>query len=596
MSATTSPPSHPTKVKPSALRRCFSTVAFPLGLLVSGIIVTAILPFIGQRDLAFAVFRAREKEREPDPEVLAAIREELNLPDTPLAGVIQWLSGAIRGDFGVSWVNPARSATSVALSGFGVSATIAFLSTTVAVLFAVALVFPRITSVVRGKPARTSHILGMSMLGSIPEFVLAVVLLVVFGLQWGWFPVSGFSSAKHMVLPVLSLALPAAGMLGRILLITIDGISHEEWVRSWRLNGVKKSIIISALLQRSMAVLLPQIVLFFAGNLAATVLIETTFSIPGMGNTAVKAAISRDIPVLQVIVITALVVGLASGGLAQLLRHRLLAPLVQAETAYSSQSADARLKPRGGWALMIVSLPFLALLVLWVILPAPTVMPEQRLRPPSALHSLGTDHLGRDLAARIAHGAVFSLGAAVAVTAACAVLGLILGLAGPWVSKLGNALNALPAVFIGVIFAGVFGASQLTACIAVLSVGWIPLAAHAASVVDEARTTGYYRWAQVQGASRFRLLRVHTLPTLIPAIVRHAASRIAHNALALVSLGFLGLGAPLESPNWGIILSESIRYIERAPWIMLAPTVLLILLGIASALATDTDVSLRKSR
>ena len=86
------------------------------------------------------------------------------------------------------------------------------------------------------------------------------------------------------------------------------------------------------------------------------------------------------------------------------------------------------------------------------------------------------------------------------------------------------------------------------------------------------------------------------MPTLLPAVIRHAASRIAHNALALVSLGFLGLGAAHESPNWGVILSESIRYAERGPWMMLIPTVLLILLGIASALATDTNLSLRRDR
>jgi len=140
------------------------------------------------------------------------------------------------------------------------------------------------------------------------------------------------------------------------------------------------------------------------------------------------------------------------------------------------------------------------------------------------------------------------------------------------------------------------GASQLTAAIAVMCVGWIPLAAHCATVVEEVRTTGYYRWAALQGASYSRLLWVHTMPTLLPAVTRHAASRIAHNALALVSLGFLGLGAAHESPNWGVVLSESIRYAERAPWMMFIPTVLLVLLGIASALVTDTDLNLKRNR
>ena len=155
-------------------------------------------------------------------------------------------------------------------------------------------------------------------------------------------------------------------------------------------------------------------------------------------------------------------------------------------------------------------------------------------------------------------------------------------------AQVGDYLNALPAVLIGLVLAGVFGGSLWTAAGAVVLVGWIPLAAHAASVAAEARNTGYYQWAALSGAGLGRLVRVHLLPTVVPAVARHAASRIAHNALALAGLGFLGLGAPHDSPEWGVVLSESIRYAERAPWMMAAPTLLLILLGVAAALATDT--------
>lgn len=589
-------PSNLSTTPANAIPRLIKSVGFPLALLLVGLVITALLPFLGNRNLALAVFRAREAERDPDPETLEAIRTELDLPETATEGVLDWFSKALTGNFGVSWVNPAKPAVAEALSGFGVSATIASLSTLTAVVIATVLVLPRVQSVIKGKASKASHVIGMAVLGALPEFVLAVTLLVIFALHLGWFPVTGFSSVRHMVLPVLSLAIPAAGLMGRILLITVDHVANEEWVRAWRLNGVSPQHLASALLQRSMAVLLPQIVLFFAGTLAATVLVETTFAIPGMGNAALKAALSRDVPVLQVIVLTALVVGLTSGMLAQALRRKLLKPLLVSATSYSSQSATPMVKPRAGWVMVAVLTPFVLLVIMWLVLPAPVVDSSQRLLPPSAEHVFGTDQLGRDLAARLAAGAVFSLGAAVIVTTACAIIGLFLGLAGNWVYKLGDALNALPAVLIGVILAGALGASQVTAGVAVMCVGWIPIAAHAASVVEEARTTGFYRWAQLQGASRSRLLWVHTMPTLLPAVIRHAASRIAHNALALVSLGFLGLGAAHESPNWGVILSESIRYAERGPWMMLIPTVLLILLGIASALATDTNLSLRRDR
>ncbi|MDF5819874.1 ABC transporter permease subunit [Corynebacterium felinum] len=575
------------------LRRFLRGLVFPCTLVAAGVLITAALPFITGRDLALSVFRAREAEREPDPVVLEAIRNELDLPDSAWSGLIQWLARASQGDFGVSWVDPSTSAAHAALRGLNVSASIAGLSTAVAVVLAIILVLPRITAVMRGKPSKASHIMGMAIMGSIPEFVLAVVLLVIFGLRLGLLPVSGYSSPAHLVMPVLSLAIPSAGLLGRILLITIDGLAHEEWVRMWRLNRVRDRAFFLALMHRSLAVLLPQIVLFFAGTLAATVLVETAFNVPGIGRTAVVAATNRDIPVLQVLVLTTIVVGLVTGTLSQLLRHVLLHPLISADSASSTAQRTSH-RPTARVLFLATISPFVALILLALVTNAPVLDVNNRLLAPSSAHIVGTDQLGRDLLVRLAHGAVFSLGAAFLVTCACAVVGLFLGLAGVWVSKLGDALNALPAVLIGVILAGVFGPSQTTAAIAVLLVGWIPLAAHASSVAAEVRTTGFYRWAALQGASRMRLVWVHTMPTLVPAVARHAASRIAHNALALVSLGFLGLGAAHDSPNWGMILNESIRYAERAPWMMLAPTVLLILLGIASALATDADISWKK--
>lgn len=578
------------------LPRVLQATAVPAILFVLAAVITALLPFLGNRDLAMAVFGAREAEREPDPQVLQAIREELNLPATPLEGVTSWISGALQGDFGVSWVDPSRTAASVAWSGLGVSVTLAGLSTTTAVILAWLLAWPRFRAVVTGRPSRAGDIVGMAILGSIPEFVLAVALLVVVAVRLRWLPVGGFSSAKHMILPTLAMALPAAGLLGRVLLITIDTIAKEEWVRTWRLNGVRRNIILRALSVRAAAVLAPQIVLFFAGTLASTALVETTFNIAGMGRAAVAAAVDRDVPVLQVIVLTAIIVGVLCGALAQYTRWLLLRPLLGSDAAYAPSASARNTRPNGTGAFLLVALPFVVLIGVLLGFDAPTIDVTQRLAAPTLAHPLGIDQLGRDLLARTAHGAVYTIGVSILVTAVCAVVGLLLGLVGSWAARLGDVLNALPAVLIGVILAGVFGGSQTTAAIAIMLVGWIPLASHAASVAAESRTTGYYLWAKLQGASQLRLVVWHLLPTVVPAVVRHAASRVAHNALALAGLGFLGLGAPHDSPDWGVILSESIKYAERAPWMMLSPTLLLVALGVAAALATDTNLTLRSKK
>ena len=569
----------------------FSGALTSLLLVASSLLITALLPWLGNRDLALAVFRAREAERDPDPEILEAIRTELDLPTNPAEGVMEWLRGAITGDFGVSWVDPSRNAADVALGGFGVSFTLAALSTGTAVILSWFLVWPRLRSIVRGTATRSSDIMGMALLGTIPEFVLAVVLLVLFALRLRIFPVSGFSSYTHMVLPTLALALPSAGLLGRVLLITIDGIGREEWVRVWRRGGVSPRQLYRAISIRAAGTIAPQVVLFLAGTLASTALVEQTFNIAGLGRSAVTAALDQDVPVLQVIVLTMVIVGIVAGSAAHWLRMWILGPLLKAQGNYASYSVVTA-RPHGTIPFLVVCIPFLSVL-LAMVLTSPTLDVEARLQAPSAQHWLGTDQLGRDLLARLADGMVYTIGASILVTAICALLGFGAGLSGRWAARLGDTLNALPIILVGLVLAGVFGRSIMTAAIAVIVVGWIPLAAHTSTVAAEIRKSGYYTWAQLQGASRTRLVWWHLVPNVFPAVVRHAASRVAHNALALAGLGFLGLGAPHDSPEWGVVLSESIRYAERAPWMMAAPTVMLMLLGVAAALATDTTIRLR---
>ena len=569
----------------------FSGALTSLLLVASSLLITALLPWLGNRDLALAVFRAREAERDPDPEILEAIQTELDLPTNPAEGVMEWLRGAITGDFGVSWVDPSRNAADVALGGFGVSFTLAALSTGTAVILSWFLVWPRLRSIVRGTATRSSDIMGMALLGTIPEFVLAVVLLVLFALRLRIFPVSGFSSYTHMVLPTLALALPSAGLLGRVLLITIDGIGREEWVRVWRRGGVSPRQLYRAISIRAAGTIAPQVVLFLAGTLASTALVEQTFNIAGLGRSAVTAALDQDVPVLQVIVLTMVIVGIVAGSAAHWLRMWILGPLLKAQGNYASYSVVTA-RPHGTIPFLVVCIPFLSVL-LAMMLTSPTLDVEARLQAPSAQHWLGTDQLGRDLLARLADGMVYTIGASILVTAICALLGFGAGLSGRWAARLGDTRNALPIILVGLVLAGVFGRSIMTAAIAVIVVGWIPLAAHTSTVAAEIRKSGYYTWAQLQGASRTRLVWWHLVPNVLPAVVRHAASRVAHNALALAGLGFLGLGAPHDSPEWGVVLSESIRYAERAPWMMAAPTVMLMLLGVAAALATDTTIRLR---
>lgn len=561
------------------IRKAFAVVASVVGLLV----LTALLPWLTGREPAYAVLRAREREREITPELIEAVRREYGLPTTPWESLQQWTTNILHGDFGTSWVT-GQDAFAQAVNGFGITFALTATSMVLCVVVALALVLPRIAGMRAGK--WTPSVL--AVLAALPNFVVAVLLFWWLAVELRMFPVSGWASPAHMVLPVLAIGLPAAGLYGRVLLISADTALAEPWVESWRTNGVPKSTIIRFVTWRSLLPTLSQLTLFFAGTLSATAAIEVTFHLPGFGRNVVAAATAGDIPVLQAAVTVVLGIGIICGFVAQAIRGQYGRKLRGSIATVG--------RPTGGrrfWSLILSIIP-IVLIALGVPRSA-DIDSAQRFFSPSWQHPLGTDQLGRDIWARLADGIGATIGTAILVTVVCALIALVIGHLGASVQFFGDAMNAVPAILLGLILAGVLGRSMLTAAIAVFLVGWIPLAAHCVEVANEATASGHYRFAQTMGASRWHLLKLHVLPTTIPAVVRHAVTRIAHNAIALAALGFLGVGAGVGSPDWGVILNESTQYLERAPWLAWGPMIGLASLGVAATIATDRFVGKRQT-
>lgn len=556
------------------------------GLMVLlGSLLAAMLPWLTGREPALSVLRTREREREAEPELLAAIREEFQLPASPGQSLEWWWSHLLRGDLGTSWVNPNESATSLAFHGLPVTISLTLASVVLGLLLAVGILVPSVRATARGAAPRPFATAIIAALAAIPDFIWAIVLLWAFALHLGWLPTGGWSSPIHMVAPVVALGLGIAGSYGRVLLISADHALAEEWVETWRYNGVGPGVITRHLMARAFVPTIPLLSLYFAGTLTATAAIEVTFNIPGFGRTVVEAARAQDIPVIQAAVLMVLIIGTATGLAAYGARRALSAPLGAGDATGTAAAPTTFRRAGHTWLLVLAALPVLAALL--GLGRDGALHPERRLAGQTANLPLGADNLGRDIWARLADGAVSSIGVAVAVTAACAAIAIVLAHAGDWVQQLGDSLNALPSVLIGLILAGVVGGSTWTAALAIMLVGWIPLAAHGAAVAAETATTAHYRYAELMGAKRWHLLRYHVLPTTVPAIIRHGVGRIAHNAIAIAALGYLGVGATVGSGDWGVMIGESVRFIERAPWMTLGPTLCLISLGIVTALLID---------
>jgi len=550
-------------------------------LLGTALLVGA-LPWLSGRDPALSVLRAREAERNPDPATLAAVREQLDLPSDPVTGTLAWVGGLLQGDLGRSWVS-GRPVAETVLPALVISLTLAGAAAAAALLLAVLLVLPGVRRAADGRPEGGRVAAAVAgALAALPEFVLAVLLVTVVAVGWGLAPTSGFSGPGHLVLPVAALALPSAGLLGRVLASAVQTTAGESWVRTWRAAGVRRRVLMVQIARRSLTGIVPLVLLTLVGNLGAAAVIEAVFDIPGLGGRSLDAALAQDVPVVQAAVVLLVGLGLLMGGLGIAVHRLLVGPALAGAGLTPEHTAPAR--SSGRWAAGLAAL--LAAVVLAGLLRDPRAQdPASRLAAPSWAHPLGADPLGRDVLARFGHGAVLSVGLALAVTAVVLAIGLLIGLRGQRArAGLADVLNALPAVIVGIVVAAVAGPGLASAVLAVCLVAWIPLAVHARTLAAEARASGFYVAAQTAGAGPVYLLRAHLLPVVGPPVLRHALARVPVVALALAGLSFLGIGAGPESPEWGRTLADTVIYLERAPWVVLAPALGLITLGVVASL------------
>ncbi|MER6991351.1 ABC transporter permease subunit [Saccharopolyspora hirsuta] len=563
--------------RPAALASRFAAVA-------ALVLVVGMLPWLSGGDPALSVLRARSAERDPDPEALAAIRDQLGLDAGPLVLLGRWLTGLASGDAGTSWVSGKPVLPGV-LAGLGVSLTLMAGAIVVAVLVAGALVAPTLAAASRGRPRSASGAVA-AMLTAVPEFLLASVLLIVFAVWLRWAPPFGWEGPENLVLPAIAMGVPAGGLLGRLLDDALPAAAGEQWTTTWTVLGVGRARIAGGVLRRSLPALLPQLALVVVGLVGGAVAVEELFAIPGIGRMALGAAVAQDLPLLQACLLVLLLTGFAASAVSAALHLLLIGRALRGTTLPVAQRAAAG-PGRLARVLPVVFASALILLVAVGLFRDPTAVDVSlRLAAPSWERPLGADALGRDMLARVAHGALRTALVALLVTAVALVLGLGLGFLPRLSGGPVEVLNAMPPVLAGLITAAVLGPSTAGAAVAVVLVAWAPLAAHTTALVREERAATHVQASRVAGGDRSWILRAHVLPAVFPPVFRHALLRLPGTALALASLGFLGLGAQPPEPEWGLVLSEAMPYVERAPWAALAPTAALALLG---ALAVSTS-------
>ncbi|WP_228033914.1 ABC transporter permease subunit [Streptomyces spongiae] len=416
-----------------------------------------------------------------------------------------------------------------------------------------------------------------AVLAALPEFLTASVLAAVVGVQLGWLPALGWYGPQWTVLPALALGLPAGALLGRMLDDMLPGAFAEPWALASAARGVPARSIARQALRRCVPGLLPNIGLFVVGLTGGAVAVEQIFDIPGLGRTTLQAAIAQDLPVLQAGTLALVLLAAAAGALARLAARLLIGPALR-DGALQSLHRPTPPAPRA--TPLLYGAVLLGGIATGLTRDPLALDTGAKLQSPSWTHPFGTDALGRDVLARIGHGAFGTLTLAVAISAAALLTGVALGLLPRLSGPLVDTVNAVPPVLAGLLTAGVAGSGAATPALAVAVVAWAPLAAHTTALLEQERATTHVAATKGLGADRWYLLRHELLPAVLPPVTRHALLRLPAVALALTALGFLGIGTQPPDPEWGLLLAENQPYVERAPWAVLAPAAALALLGV----------------
>lgn len=535
-----------------------------------------LLPWLSRTDPALTVLKGRSTEVDPSPEALAAVRDELGLDAGPLHLLTQWLGRLIQGDAGRSWVSGTEVMPSVT-GALGVSLTLMAAALVVAAGTAAAVCARTFRLGSRHALAGSrSGGSGAAVLAALPEFLIASVLATVFAVQLGWFPAVGWYGPAWMVLPALALGLPAGAVLGRMLDDLLPAAFTEPWAVAANGRGLPGRNIARQALRLTIPGLLPNFGLFVVGLTGGSVAVEQIFDIPGLGQLTLRAAIAQDLPVLQTGTLALVLLAATAGLLARFGARLMLGPALRDGAL---QSLHRPHPPAPQRLPLVFGALLLAVVGAGLARDPLTVDTAFRLASPTWEHPFGTDALGRDVLARVGHGALTTLVLALAVSLAALLAGVLLGLVPSTSGALVDTVTAVPPVLAGLLVAGVAGSGPFTPALAVAVVAWSPLAAHTSALLRRERAATHVVATRALGGGPGYVLRRHVLPAIVPPVVRHALIRVPGIALSLAALSFLGLGAQPPSPEWGLLLAENQPYAERAPWAVLAPAAALALLG-----------------
>ncbi len=237
---------------------------------------------------------------------VARLRAQLGLNEPLPVQFWRYLARAVRGDLGQS-IRSRRAVVDEIRDRLWLTLELTLAAMVVSVSIGVIL---GVTAASSKRPAVDSAAMAVSLVGlSMPSFWFGLLLIFLFSLYLGWFPITEVGGIRALILPALTLGMPGAAVLARVTRSSLLETLRQDYVRTARAKGVREgTVVYSHALRNALIPVLTIVGLQFGGRLAGAVIVESVFARPGLGRLAVNAILARDFPLVQGIVLVTAVI------------------------------------------------------------------------------------------------------------------------------------------------------------------------------------------------------------------------------------------------------------------------------------------------
>ena len=269
-------------------RRLLQSVLILIGITVVTYLLLYLVPADPARQIA---------GRSASAETVANIRAQLGL-DLPFHQQYwRYLTNLVQGDLGRSYIQRADVST---LIWSRLPASLLLMAGAIVCELVLGLTMGIIAALRRGTAADQA-LMVVSFIGvSAPQFVVGILLLYVFAVQLGWFPIGGYGSFEHLVLPALTLGFLGAGWYSRMMRSSMVDVLRQDYVRTARAKGLSRAkVVLGHALPNAILPIVAMIGIDIGIFMSGIVVVESVFGWPGIGQLAWQAIQRVDIPIIM---------------------------------------------------------------------------------------------------------------------------------------------------------------------------------------------------------------------------------------------------------------------------------------------------------